>query len=294
LGGESPSDYTGIELIVGPTIGQDDPEKRLVVVLTCYLDDAGTDPQSPLVVLAGYVGPYQNWVLFEGMARPVLEAEGVSFVHGKELYQTKSPFAGWRMARKHAFVAALQDKLQRAAFFGINFAIMKGPFEDAKERGGESAFGLCFRATFDAILRARRVTDAIKSGQKISFVIEQGNKNNNDVLRIYNEMVFKHEYGSAFGGLSFAKKNSTISLQMADLLAYYMKRYANACIKARTYIPEPDMVKILFRGKIPITGIVGKKFETVRRGTKLFETDTAFRYAENLRETGKGGPFDDL
>jgi hypothetical protein len=34
-------------------------------VLTCYLDDSGKDPQSPITTLAGYVAPDTEWPIFE-------------------------------------------------------------------------------------------------------------------------------------------------------------------------------------------------------------------------------------
>jgi Protein of unknown function (DUF3800) len=251
-------------------------------VLISYLDDSGTDPVSSMIVVAGYVGHYPNWVMFENKARPILADENVSMLHGKELYQTKPPFDGWSMKRKHEFVLKLQEKLATAALFGVVHAVRKENFVAAKQRDknlsvNESAFGTCFRAVADTILNATPVAKAIKSGQKLSFILEQGNKNNHDALRIYNE--FNRELGFSLGGLSFASKNSSVSLQMADLLAYYLRRYANGCDRAGTYVQEPEMIKILKRGKIPVSGIVAVGFERGKSGKGLLLSDAGFRRA---------------
>jgi hypothetical protein len=223
--------------------------------------------------------------MFESMARPLLVAENVPVVHGKELHQTKPPFAGWSLHRKHDFVRSLQAKLETAALFGVTYAIKKENYIAAKKRDrnvnlSESAFGYCFRVVADTMLRAASVKQALEAGQKLSFVIEQGNKNNNDARRIYNEMVIGHKLGFSLGGLSFANKDSTISLQMADLLAYYLRRYGNACDRAGTYVEEPEMIKILKRGKIPVTGLVVTGFERGKPGRDMFLSDEGFRRAE--------------
>jgi hypothetical protein len=232
--------------------------------------------------VAGYVGLYQNWVMFENAARPILAAEKVPVLHGKELYQTKPPFAGWSMKRKHDFVLKLQEKLATAALFGIVHAVRKENYvakkaSDKKFGTNESAFGACFRMVAETIIKAGPVAAAIRSGRKLSFVVEQGNKNNNDALRVYNEI--NRSLGFSLGGISFAPKNSTVSLQTADLLAYYLRRYANACDRAGEYVQEPDMIKILKRGKVPVTGIVAIDFERSKPGQRSSLSDAGFRRA---------------
>lgn len=128
----------------------------------------------------------------------------------------------------------------------------------------------------------------MKNGHKLSFVIEQGNKNNNDARLVYNELYLSHPSGLAFGGLSFADKDSTISLQMADLLAFYIRRYGNFVEKERRYVPRPDMVNILMRAGIRVTGLVGTEFGPAPPGS----SEVTLAAAPFRRASRKGQPFD--
>ena len=38
---------------------------RWIVVLVCYLDDSGKDPQNPITTLAGYIARDAGWEAFE-------------------------------------------------------------------------------------------------------------------------------------------------------------------------------------------------------------------------------------
>ena len=39
--------------------------RRWIVVLVCYLDDSGKDPQNPITTLAGYIARDTEWQAFE-------------------------------------------------------------------------------------------------------------------------------------------------------------------------------------------------------------------------------------
>src|SRR5262249_16726687 len=123
---------TGIELIIGPTLGQDDPETRLVMPI-CYLDDSGTHDESPIVTLGGYVGPYPNWLNFERRGAPIKGSE-VPVIEGKKLHRSKGCFAGWKVRRKHDFIRAFQPPLADAAYFGITFSVHKKNYLAAKKQ----------------------------------------------------------------------------------------------------------------------------------------------------------------
>ena len=106
---------------------------------------------------------------------------------------------------------------------------------------------------------------AASRGGTLSFIVEAGNKNDQDVLRIFNEerlsprhlrveTVFRYF-------VDYADKTSSIALQMADLLAFYARRHAMKCEKAREYIQVSDLEKIMLRA-IPTAADLSFEFLT--------------------------------
>jgi hypothetical protein len=233
-------------------------------VLTCYLDDSGTSNE-PFVTIAGYLGPYPNWIAFESAAHPILDKARVSVVHGRKLYNTKGDFAGWKIRKKEKFVSALQEKLKEPVLFGMTYSIEKQAYERAKlvhgKNKNESAYGYAFRIVMDTIFRSKEVRDAFaKKGWRTNIVIEQGNANNSDANRIYNQQLVHTPYGKLLGGFSEAPKDSTISLQMADLLAFYSRRHVELCERKGKFVPENSVFSVIAHAGIPIANAVANDF----------------------------------
>jgi hypothetical protein len=86
-----------------------------LLVLTCYLDDSGKDPQNRVTTVAGYVARDTAWKAFETQVEPFFERANVKILHAKELEATDGEFKDWRVLQKQAFVAqvcsALVDRI---------------------------------------------------------------------------------------------------------------------------------------------------------------------------------------
>jgi len=56
---------------------------RWIVVLVCYLDDSGKDPQNPITTLAGYIARDTAWEAFESDVEPWFSEFNVGILHAK-------------------------------------------------------------------------------------------------------------------------------------------------------------------------------------------------------------------
>ena len=74
-------------------------------MLVCYLDDSGTDPQNPIVTIAGYAATDEQWAAFERQVELIFTSEGVNILHAKELHDTDGDFREWSVLKKQAFIA---------------------------------------------------------------------------------------------------------------------------------------------------------------------------------------------
>ncbi len=77
---------------------------RWIVVLVCYLDDSGKDPQNPVSTIAGYVAREAAWAAFESEGESWFSEYGVNILHAKDLQDTDGEFSGWPVLKKQAFV----------------------------------------------------------------------------------------------------------------------------------------------------------------------------------------------
>jgi len=77
----------------------------------------------------------------------------------------------------------------------------------------------------------------------LSFVIESGNKNNEDVVRVFNGL--KTQIPELrLRSLSITSKSSSVALQMSDFLAFYSRRYVTKYEEACRMLPEPTLLSI--------------------------------------------------
>ncbi len=221
-------------------------------MMVCYLDDSGTDGPSPILTMAGYIGPEPRWSAFEQNASRVFADFEVTSLHGKEFNDTKDQFKGWPRRKKEAFIARLIVELRTAASFGVMASIAKTAFAKAKGLGGhfqQSPYGYCFGQVLDQIMWSADMKSAAIKGATLAFVVEAGNKNDRDVIRVFNKAKWDPRNVGAekvLKSVNFVNKTSTIALQMADFLAFTGRRYAAQSERARRYLPLTDLQRITF------------------------------------------------
>jgi hypothetical protein len=236
------------------------------MVFACYLDEARTDAESAIVTMAGYIGPYLEWHTFEIAAAATFENFGVNPLHGYDFYNGKKEFKGWDHVKREAFAMQMQGHLARSAVMGITFSTTKAEFVAAKKKHGampnESPYGFCFRAIVNLLCNdpiMRMQFDVIPSAH-ISFVLEQGARNSEDAKRVFDGLKRKSPFRERLNSLIFAPKDSTKSLQMADFLAFYSRKYIGKYDEKVGYPTEPKVLTILQTG-MHIEGHVAYDFE---------------------------------
>jgi hypothetical protein len=236
-------------------------------MMVCYLDDSGTDMQSPVLTMAGYVGLQPRWVAFEKSATRIFAAFKVTSLHAHEFNGTKGQFKGWSRKRKEAFIASLLIELKKAALFGVMASMTKTAYAKAKslgEHAQQSPYGHCFGQVLDAIMWSAQMKTAASKGATLTFVVERGNKNDADVTRMFNKAKWDPRNRGAekvLKSVELANKTSTIALQMADFLAFTGRRHALLCERQKKYLPLTDLQKVTLYS-IPIANAHSHKFQT--------------------------------
>ena len=256
----------GLFQIVSPLIGAG---KRpvLQVGLVSYLDDSGTDAENPLVTMAGYIGTVDAWRAFETEAAAIKSDFGVTDLHGKELHDGGGDFKGWPVAKKCEFLRRINEALAPRVGLAVSFATLKGSFRErqAGHPTVQSPYGFCFTGILDLLLRDESFLAVIeRPGVTISFVIEEGNKNNQEILQRYQRVKKRHPGKLKFlSGMVFAAKGSSIAIEAADLFAFLTRRHAVAMESGGRIPIEPSPYLSILRANIRDIGFAATDFAHV-------------------------------
>jgi hypothetical protein len=230
-------------------------------MLTAYLDDSGTHAESAVVTLAGYAGSVSAWARFEIEAAKVFDAYGVRLLHTKDFHDRKNEFARWSRLKKNSFVVELYDAAGELSL-GLSLSAHKQNYNLGKPvfdiAHNTSPIGFCLLRIIDWLLRDPRVKDAVWS-DGLAIVIESGNKNDRDLERVFHVVRQEHMLQDVLKAISFVDKSSSISIQLADFLAFYSRRHAEACERAGVHVTPPAPIGIASRA-IPHLGHVAIEF----------------------------------
>jgi hypothetical protein len=137
-----------------------------------FLDESGTNPDSPVTVMGGYVSTMRKWANFERAAVPLLKAHGVDVIHGTKLWASKQTFDGWTKEQKQAFLRDLAKLMKRHVLFGFSVTLDNLAYERIiKTRPvgrPDSEFATCFRVCM-LYIRRRGTEHAPSDDEPRSF-----------------------------------------------------------------------------------------------------------------------------
>lgn len=201
------------------------PPDRPVIVFSFYLDDSGTSGL-PVVTMAGFIAPLAQWDVVEPATHEIMNRYEVPVFHAKEFHDTKPPFAKWSKIKKRTFV----DEVFTAAdgrIFGLSMTVRKSAHLAAQSGGmlpSMSPYGVCFSAlVLRAVLDPQVGPSVRKDG--VSFLVESGNKNNAELEEMFHNFSTAPAFEGALRSLTFIPKGSCRAIQIADLFAFYSRRF---------------------------------------------------------------------
>lgn len=244
---------------------------RWVVVLVCYLDDSGKDPQSRITTLAGFIAPEACWEAFELTVKPIFDEFGVDVLHAKPLHDTDGSFAGWTINKKRAFVTRICEKMRGVIPLGVAMSAVKeayaGDLPERPRKRQTTAYAFCFNSLLDKIFADIRVgKQANEDG--VAFVLEAGHEHNPDAERVFHDL--QRKFPIPIRSISFVGKASCYAIQVADLFAFHVRRHGAAQEKVppemRKTVPPDPMLDIIQR-YVPAWAIIAERFGRGTHGT---------------------------
>jgi hypothetical protein len=239
---------------------------RWIVVLVCYLDDSGKDPQNPITTLAGYIARDTAWQAFETEVEHWFTEYGVTTLHAKELQDTDGDFKNWSVLRKHAFISCVCQARVPHLMMGLSMSALKGTYQTRADESDRkrtvTPYTFCFNVLIDWILRDFR-TGAVANTEGVAFILECGHENNPEAEKEFGVIRKMHNIEHLLHSISFVPKESCRAIQLADLIAFYSRRDGVAMEKARregndSY--QMDTMMKIISENLPHRGFVATDF----------------------------------
>jgi hypothetical protein len=254
---------------------------KWIVVLVCYLDDSGTDPQNRIVTIAGYAATDDQWAAFEKDVEPFFAEYGVEILHAKELHDTDGDFKGWTVLKKQTFVAKLCRTMSRHIPLGMSMSALKEIYSSRAAESGRkrtvTPYTFCSNIIIDWVLTDIRV-GRIANTDGVAFILEAGNESNAEVEWNFNEVRRQHHLENVLRSISFVSKKSCRAIQMADLFAFYSRRHGGAMERApieeraRAQRSPGTMLNIITES-VPHRAFVATDFGPDSAGRRFFAGD---------------------
>jgi Protein of unknown function (DUF3800) len=205
-----------------------EPDRRLFVIISIFIDESGTHQGSPIMTLGGRVARLGQWVDFDRAWRRLLKREGLDYFHGTEFRGKKGQFKGWKDARCASFLSEAQKLVGKYTLFGFAVTMKHDDYKDVYRAGNkpnklkvDSKYGLCFRLCLLHVPRVIRRSLKSKTLQ-VNFVLESGDPGSGDAKPVLDEAkkFAPTELSEVLGILSYGDKKTIPGLQAADLIAF--------------------------------------------------------------------------
>jgi hypothetical protein len=193
-------------------------------MFTIYCDDSGTDKESRVASVAGYIGKVGKWEDFQKEWKKALKEFGIKEMRRTDLETWHNEFETWGPPLRNKFLQRIQPIIRDNISFPIGCAVIKEDFErlvpaDVKAKFG-GVYGWCVH---DCLVAMRVWYDGKGYRNPVRWVFEAGTIGHGQV-----DAMFEHLYKNPITrdkyhikGWSFEGK-SVVPLQAADVLAYEM------------------------------------------------------------------------
>lgn len=244
-----------------------------MAMLTVYCDDSGTDENTRVAVVAGYLSNDAQWELFNKEWTNVLTKFGITGMRRTDLENFRGEFKKWNPARRTALLQQLQPIIKHRTKMAVGTMAIKEEFEkfipdDIKDNIGGMYGFLAYSCLIGVSQWCNRPSRQHK--QPIKWVFESGTKGHGQVDKIFHATYAndKLRHTSHLGEWMFRRKD-TIPLQSADLLAYEcFKLIENQVLdKSEKHPVRISMAKLLGTEKYPYLRYFDK------RGLEQFEKE---------------------
>ena len=183
----------------------------------------------------------------------MFDACELPYLHTVELHQRKGRFKGWTREQIAEFANAFYSILNKHAYAGFEFSVLKSTFEAKKSvydvERQSSPLGFCLHGIVHRLVNDKGIKDVLTlPGADLSFVVESGNKNEEEIRLRFNRI--QKQDRKRFASIRFVPKKDKIALQAADVLAYFCRRLRVRSPADKHYMRQVEFFEIAKGGML--------------------------------------------
>jgi hypothetical protein len=215
------------------------------MILTAYIDEAGTHAGSPVTVMGGYVARLGQWHHFDQKWDRILKRYRISHKHTKDMLHGSGEFKRWTQDRALALLRETEKIIDQHMLFGFSTFVTDKDYlemyaaEWPTKIPLDTRYGLCFRLVMSLVPK-KVFEEERRDDLTLNVVLESGPKNAGDAVRIFN--LFKKqappELAKMAGKISFGEKKKFPGLQAADGIASSVFQFEKKPPKEPIYFPH--------------------------------------------------------
>lgn len=204
--------------------GQD----RQTTVLACYVDDSGTDNQSPLVVLGACVMDRDAFIRFDGKWRRMLDQYRIESLHMTDFVRPYGKHIGMYQELKIALFTEAAGTINRRKDSSFSIIVSNAEFKKAiPPKMQRAAIGPYAAAFIGLALMNSKIANVHDYPDKVAYLVDEGSSFA-EQLRLGHLLVKAFEKGQGArirtGSFAFANDEEVSALQGADVVAWSARR----------------------------------------------------------------------
>lgn len=202
-----------------------------MVILKAFFDDSGSDSQSPVFVVGGYISTVEMWDSLTGEWNRIVAREGFPFFHMTDAESGNGAFRYLKkdVARRHALIHEFASLVQEYTICGIGTGLARSTWDSTVARAIAAEPGLIkrvgepyeilFTLVFNGLTQACRRYGANPADTEIVFAKQVGMEARSKRMA---KFVCNYE---GFPEPSFREMVGLPPLQAADMFAWWLRRF---------------------------------------------------------------------
>jgi hypothetical protein len=222
-----------------------------VVVIRAFIDESGTNPETPVLSVAGCYGQWSQWKKFRELWKP----------HSANFHALKST----------ALFGTLADAMEASEIKAMLVSVSKEKYRIYASTHFKTALGDAYAAC--ALLCAAKICDEV-TPTKVSFTLEAGRPNLDFVQGILESMMRSDEW--CVSAVAKAKKEDFIELHCADFVSHiassrdipWTGKLFDLKILKHVHVTEEHL-----EGSSPLVTMLFQKAKTTRKALKRMKAD---------------------
>jgi hypothetical protein len=222
-------------------------EDRLVLGLTSYLDDSGSDDGSKLVTIGGPVMSRIQFKAFSARWARMLSKHRVGALLHMSDFVGHGKHAGWYPEMKRSLFLDASALIAQHKLYSISIAISQDDFRsELSEKVRENLIGPYAFAFFVAVTTNQTVSEKSKTGpRRISYLVDSG-FGHPEQLSIAHQVIVNLEIGMGgfrhTGALGFDTDDNVPALQAADVIAWASRKRQLAGVLPEGFEPLAEVL----------------------------------------------------